>query len=239
MSIFENAGEIVKREMVLFFIIDQSGSMSGKKIGAVNTAVREVIPELRGIGGADVNIKIAVLLFSSGCHWMYQTPIDVNDFQWNTVETHGLTDMGAAFLALREKMSKKEFLSAPSGSVAPAIFLMSDGQPTDDYARPLEELMQNKWFTHAIRIAVAIGEDADKDMLAQFTGNPEAVVTAHSPEALRQLIRFISITSSQVGSGSGSAGGEIIKKQDAVVDGLQNFVNTNDALNQNAPDDFE
>ena len=32
--------------MVLFFIIDQSGSMEGSKIGSLNTAMEEVIPEI-------------------------------------------------------------------------------------------------------------------------------------------------------------------------------------------------
>lgn len=41
-NIFDNVGAIVKREMVLFFVIDTSGSMYGTKIGAVNTAIREV-----------------------------------------------------------------------------------------------------------------------------------------------------------------------------------------------------
>ena len=47
-NMFENIEGIIKREMVLFFIIDKSGSMAGTKIGAVNTAIREVIPELKG-----------------------------------------------------------------------------------------------------------------------------------------------------------------------------------------------
>jgi uncharacterized protein YegL len=239
MSIFEQVGEISKREMVIFFLIDQSGSMNGTKMGAVNTAIREVIPELRGIGGADVRLKIAVLLFSGGCHWMFDAPVDVDTFQWNTIEAGGVTDMGAAFTALREKMSKNEFLTTASGSVAPALFLMSDGLPGDDWRGPLEELKRNRWFSHSIRIAVAIGEDADPEMLAQFTGNPEAVVTAHTPEALRKLIRFISITSSQVGSTSGLIGGEVQKKQDMIASGLQNFVNNDAALKQSASDDWD
>ena len=56
----EVAIEPTKKELVIFFIIDKSGSMSGTKIGAVNTAIREVLPVLRGIGGSDANITIAV-----------------------------------------------------------------------------------------------------------------------------------------------------------------------------------
>lgn len=33
--------------MPIFFLIDTSGSMEGKKIGAVNSAIEELIPDLR------------------------------------------------------------------------------------------------------------------------------------------------------------------------------------------------
>ena len=47
MGMFDDIEGIVKRQMVLFFVVDTSGSMQGTKIGAVNTAIREVLPELK------------------------------------------------------------------------------------------------------------------------------------------------------------------------------------------------
>ena len=64
------------------------------------------------------------------------------------------------------------------------FFLLSDGEPTDNYKHGLEKLKQNNWFKKAIKVAVAIGEDANKAVLAEFTGNKEAVLTVHTPEAL-------------------------------------------------------
>ena len=43
---FESIEGIKKRTAIVFFIIDQSGSMSGKKIGSVNHAMGESIPEM-------------------------------------------------------------------------------------------------------------------------------------------------------------------------------------------------
>lgn len=184
MGLFNDVEGIVKRQMVLFFVIDTSGSMQGSKIGAVNTAIREVLPELKDAGGSDVDLKVACLTFSSGCQWMYPTPIASESFQWNQVEADGVTDLGEACRELSKKLSKNEFLKAPSGSVAPAIFLMSDGEPTDDFESGLAQLKQNNWFKYAIKVAVAIGDDANKDVLAKFTGNIEAVVTVHTPQRL-------------------------------------------------------
>ena len=199
---------IPRRTMVLLFIVDTSGSMSGDKIGAVNEAIREVIPEIKLISedNADAQIKIAVLDFSSGARWLYEKPIESEKFVWNNLDTNGVTDMGVAFKMLNEKLSRTQFMADAVGSYAPAIFMMSDGGPTDDYKKELEELRKNKWFKVAIKVAVAIGNDANIDVLKEFTGNEECVLKVRSPQALRQMIMFASITASQIGSKSSGVG---------------------------------
>ena len=203
-----DAVSIPRRTMVLFFLVDTSGSMSGDKIGAVNEAIREVIPEINDISSenADAQIKIAVLDFSSGAHWIYDKPVEADQFVWNNLEVGGLTDMGVAFKMLNEKLSRTEFMSDITGSYAPAIFMMSDGAPTDDYKKELEELRKNKWFKVGIKVAVAIGDDANTDILKEFTGNEECVVKVRTPESLRKMIRFASVTDSQIGSKSSGVG---------------------------------
>ena len=224
MGMFDDIDGIVKRQMVLFFVVDTSGSMQGTKIGAVNTAIREVLPELKDAGGADIDLKVACLTFSSGCQWMYSTPIASDSFQWTTVDADGVTDLGAACRELNDKLSKNGFLKAPSGSVAPVIFLLSDGEPTDDFESGINLLQQNNWFKHGIKVAVAIGDDANKDVLAKFTGNIEAVITVHTPEALRKWIRKVSITSSQIGSRSQPiSDGQLPSKQDTMIDEIKDI----------------
>lgn len=224
MGMFDDIDGIVKRQMVLFFVVDTSGSMQGTKIGAVNTAIREVLPELKDAGGADIDLKVACLTFSSGCQWMYPTPIASDSFQWTTVDADGVTDLGAACRELNDKLSKNGFLKAPSGSVAPVIFLLSDGEPTDDFKSGINLLQQNNWFKHGIKVAVAIGDDANKDVLAKFTGNIEAVITVHTPEALRKWIRKVSITSSQIGSRSQPVSdGQLPSKQDTMIDEIKDI----------------
>jgi len=199
--------EIARRQMSLFFIVDTSGSMDGEKIAAVNTAIREVLPEIAEISSenADAQIKVACLQFANDVQWLFR-PTDVEGMTWNDLRAEGMTSMGTAFNELNAKLSRKEFLDSPTGNFAPVLFLMSDGQPTDEYHKALDSLRENRWFQVAIRVAIAIGDDADKNILTEFTGNPELVLTAHTPEALKQMIRFVSVTSSKIGSRSSGIG---------------------------------
>lgn len=112
-------------------------------------------------------------------------------------------------------------MQAASGSFAPAIILLSDGGPTDDFQSGLNKLKSNNWFKAAIKIAIAIGDDADKDVLKDFTGSIEAVFTVHNIDALKQVIRVVAVTSSQIGSKSSTAG-ETSKQEQVIKDVTEN-----------------
>lgn len=207
MGLLDNES-IPRRKMTLFFVIDTSGSMQGSKIGSVNDAIENVLPMIGEISdeNPDAEINVAALEFSTGTHWLYDEPKEAKEFIWQKVEADGLTSLGEACEELNKKLSRNGgFMSSPSGCFAPAIILLSDGGPTDNFEGGLKSLQGNSWYKNAIKIAIAIGVDADKDVLKLFTGSSEAVITVHNIDALKKMIRIIAITSSQIGSKSTSA----------------------------------
>ena len=207
-SFLGNAESIPKRVMPIFFLIDTSGSMEGKKIGAVNSAIEELIPDLRHLSEsqADSEIKLSVLKFSTGCEWVTPALMSLDAFDdWEPLDANGLTDLGAAFLELNDKLSKNGFMdrgAASSGFYAPVILLLSDGEPTDDYLTALKKLQQNKWYQAALKIAIAIGEDANREVLKKAIRNVELLFTVNDIGSLKKIIRFIAVTSSQIASTS-------------------------------------
>ena len=219
MGLLDNES-IPRRKMILFFMIDTSGSMYGSKIGSVNDAIENVLPMIGEISdeNPDAEINVAVLEFSTETRWLYDEPKEAKDFIWQKVEADGLTSLGEACEELNKKLSRTGgFMptSTGSGYFAPAIILLSDGGPIDNFDAGLKTLQGNQWFKNAIKIAIAIGDDADKDVLKQFTGSSEAVITVHNIDALKKMIRVIAITSSQIGSKSTSAVDS--SKQDQVI----------------------
>lgn len=220
MGLLDNES-IPRRKMILFFVIDTSGSMLGSKIGSVNDAIENVLPMIGEISdeNPDAEINVAALEFSTGTRWLYDEPKDAKEFIWQKVEADGLTSLGEACIELNKKLSRSGgFMptSTGSGYYAPAIILLSDGGPTDNFEGGLKVLQGNSWYKSAIKVAIAIGDDADKNVLKQFTGSSEAVITVHNIDALKAMIRIIAITSSQIGSKSSTATDST--KQDQVVD---------------------
>jgi uncharacterized protein YegL len=73
------------------------------------------------------------------------------------------------------------------------LALVSDGQPTDEWRAGLKALDATPWGKRAVRVAIAIGDDADRAVLKEFLANPELEpLDANSPKALAAAIRWAS-----------------------------------------------
>ena len=198
--------ELPRKMCPVIFLLDTSGSMSGAPIGAVNRAIENVMPELISMNdaNADNEIKVAVMTFDYDAKWVIGetellSPEDVQS-SWRDLDANGYTSMGEAFRALNEKLSvSRGFMQRASGSVAPVLFLLSDGEPTDDYKAGLQLLQQNNWYKIAVRVAVGYGE-ANDEILREFTGNEGTVLHSNDPNELKNTIRFVAVTSSRVAS---------------------------------------
>jgi len=196
-----------RRVCPVIFLLDTSGSMGGKPIGAVNAAIEGILPELVSMNknNADTEIAVAILTFDSATKWVTGADglVDPEKFSWASLDASGVTSMGAAFKDLNNALSKSHgFMKSASGSVAPVLFLLSDGEPTDTdvYAENLQKLQNNNWYKVAVRVAVGYGDSNDA-ILEEFTKNRETVLHTNDPNDLRKLIKFVAITSSMIASG--------------------------------------
>ena len=208
-EIFELGEGIARQELNLIFVIDNSGSMSGEKIGAVNNAIRDVMaimPEIQD-DTSDAVIKINALVFSDKAKWLYESPQSIDKFLWKDISTEGGTNLSHAYDCLSDYLCKqsKGGKMPDLGGLAPIIILMTDGMPTSyDWEKHLIDLKKKGWFKISLKYALSIGIDSEEamDVLVKFTGNPETVLKVYTAEALRQVIKVIAVTASKIKSQS-------------------------------------
>lgn len=186
-------GELASRPLHFIWICDASGSMADDgKIQALNNAIREAIPHMRDVADSNPNAEVLVraISFSSGASWHLSQPTAVHEFKWEDLSADGVTDMGLALETLAEQL---KIPPMSERALPPVLVLVSDGQPTDNFERGLQTLMEQPWGKKAVRIAIAIGSDADYDVLQKFIGHNEIKpLQANTPEALVKYIKWVS-----------------------------------------------
>lgn len=186
-------GELASRPLHFFWICDCSGSMqSDGKIQSLNNAIKEAIPHMQKAADENPNaqVLVRVLKFSDGAQWHVAEPTPVADFRWSDLKADGMTDMGRALTVLAEQLRIPPMTDR---ALPPVLVLISDGQPTDDFEAGRKILMDVPWAKRAVRIGIAIGNDADHDTLRKFIANPEIQpLQANNAETLVNYIRWAS-----------------------------------------------
>jgi uncharacterized protein YegL len=164
--------------------------MMGDKIGALNAAIRETIPAMRSAADENPNAEVLVraIKFCTGAQWHVSQPTPVDQFAWTDLAPSGWTDMGKAL-----SLAASELARLPERGLPPVLVLISDGDPTDDFNAGLNDLMATPWGKKAVRIAIAVGQQTNIEVLQKFIGNPEIQpLQADSPEALIGHIKWAS-----------------------------------------------
>ncbi len=186
-------GELATRPLHFIWVADSSGSMATDgKIQALNTAIREAIPHMQKVADENPNAQVLVraIQFASGAQWHISQPTPVDDFKWSDLSAQGETDMGKALSMVADQLKIPPMTDR---ALPPVLVLVSDGQPTDDFNKGLRDLMEQPWGKKAVRIAIAIGTDADHDVLQKFIGHSELKpLQANNPEALVKYIKWVS-----------------------------------------------
>jgi uncharacterized protein YegL len=184
------------RPLPVIVAVDRSGSMSTDgKIDALNIALKDFIDSVKDEDSAKAEIQIALFSFGAGgatCD-LQLTPID--NATPKTYTTNGNTPMGQAFKMMKDLIEDRDII--PSRSYKPTIVLLTDGQPNDEWTSPMYELINDGRSAKAFRIAMAIGDDADKDMLSKFVSSPEYLITGESARDIRKFFRFVTMSVTQ------------------------------------------
>lgn len=220
-----------RKTMTLFWIVDTSGSMSGQKIQAVEVALENIKSALADISkkNDDAEIKIALLTFDDKSSWI--TPVPMSPETISTKFQLGCsTMMGSAYKALEKKLSRNEFMKSVTSQVKPVMILLTDGCPTDNTDAGLKELRANNWFTSAMRFGVAIGDDADENEIAKFTGSKETVFKVINPAILTSLLTNLSTISSKFASKNGTR--EVNSADDPLKQAQSVVQNTKEAVKE-------
>jgi uncharacterized protein YegL len=190
-------GQIARRDMHFFWLLDGSTSMAGEKIAALNYAIANAIPGMRDVARANPQARLLVraLRFADDVEWLIEEPTPIAELTWDReIKAGGETAMGQAILAVVDKLDQ---LSVHGRFFPPAIILVTDGHSTERkgvVADALLRLKENHAGKVSQRFAVAIGADADKELLKAFIGNDAIpVLEANDERSLDKLINVVSV----------------------------------------------
>lgn len=204
-------GNIAKRRLDFFWLVDCSGSMSGRKIATLNQAIKEVIPEIQHVlvQHEQVKMMMRAIKFSDNASWhVGPEAVAIEDFVWPELSAGGLTATAEAIDKLSEELDIEKMSRR---GLPPVCILLSDGfctDPENAYENAIKKLDSLPWGKKAVRLVIAIGDenDYDEDALLKFVNQKEIeVLKADTPGKLIGFIKWATVTATISSSQSKSS----------------------------------
>jgi uncharacterized protein YegL len=177
------------RRLPVYLVLDTSGSMSGEPIEAVRNGVQTLVAALRQDPQALESAYISVITFDSSARQVVPLT-ELAQFQMPDIQASGTTAMGEALQLLATRRAQEVVKSTPEkkGDWKPLVFLLTDGQPTDDLQGGLAAFNQQKW---GIVVPCAVGTGADTSALKLVSESVVALDTADS-NSLKSFFKWVS-----------------------------------------------
>jgi len=191
-------GPSYSRRLPIFLLLDTSESMIGEPLDAVNAGLQQLCTDLKNDVMAIETAWVSVITFDSRAR--QPVPLtEILNFNAPTLSVGPGTSMGAAFDLLAQSIKKdvRKNTATQKGDWKPIVFLLTDGQPTDDWQAALQRLKKETTSTTVNIIAVGCGDDVDLDMLKAVTPSV-LVMKSASPGAFKAFFRWVSASVSSV-----------------------------------------
>lgn len=181
------------RPLPVVLLVDTSGSMRAEgKIEALNAGLAELVETLRQEDDGTGAIHVAVIAIGGDAAELTVPLTPVEELTLPPLQASGRTPMGGAFDLATSLVEDREAI--PSRSYRPTIALLSDGIATDDWEGPLKRLLGSERASKAVRIALAIGADADRSCLLRFVDKPDHLRRIDEADRIRDFLQFVSMS---------------------------------------------
>ena len=189
------------RRLPIYLLLDTSGSMSGEPITAVQNGVQMVVSALQNDPQALESAYISIITFESEVKQVLPLT-ELSQFNPPQLNAGGMTSMGAALKLVSSCADNEVIKNTPDtkGDWKPMVFIMTDGEPNDDFDAGLAIFKTHKW---GMVVACAAGGDANEKLLQRITENVVKLSTADA-ESIKAFFKWVSqsitINSKSVGA---------------------------------------
>lgn len=177
------------RKLPVYLLLDTSGSMYGEPIEAVKNGMQVLVSTLRQDPYALETAYLSVITFNSTAQQV-STLTELSSFQQPDLDANGCTALGEALSLLAQKVDQEvtKTTAEVKGDWKPLVFIMTDGEPTDDLNKGLAEFKKRKF---GMVVACAAGQGANIDTLKKITESVVQLDTADSA-TIKSFFKWVS-----------------------------------------------
>lgn len=200
-SVFNQIAEVLKlqknadktcnykrMQVPIVFIVDSSDSMCGSKVGSLNDSMENLISLFSMKDQEDPYALgyITCLAYGDKAYWLDNASYKTSEFIWKGISGEGKCNVTKAF-----ELLKKDFKNLfEKKHYDPILILISASKSIDNFEHIIQELSDYYEYEYAIRIGIAIGNDADYELLKKFASSEDNIVSVSNIDSLKKIVGY-------------------------------------------------
>jgi uncharacterized protein YegL len=195
------------KALPVILMLDVSGSMAGPPIQILNNSVRKMLESFSKDKSASAEIQVSIVTFGGNAELKLPLTNAATVSLTTDMVASGGTPLGSAISIVSKMVEDRDII--PSSAYRPAIVLVSDGVPTDNWETKFDEFLKgartSKCHRMALGINVTEGDEAH-EMLSDFVSEGENVFLGDADK----IVRFFKYVAMSVGTRTKSNNANLI-----------------------------
>src|SRR5262249_34490743 len=128
------------RRLPVYLLLDCSGSMAGEPIAALEMGLKALLADLRNDPQGVETVWLSVIPFASSAEQVVPLT-ELGAFRPPELSAEGTTALGEALDLLARRLAAEVRTAGPDrkGDWKPLVFVLTDGEPTDEWEQSAEE----------------------------------------------------------------------------------------------------
>ena len=197
MNIVMNPGEVRRTGRTGFVDGNQVEYVEGgiTRISVLNEAVKKMLHTLAKYERDATEFLVGIVTFGADTRLIL--PLSpAGDVRFSDLQADGETPLAKALEITKGIIEDKT--QVPSRSYRPLIVLVSDGKPDAGWENAFNDFIKIGRSAKSDRMALAISQEANRDMLAKFVeGTGHSVFEADTAEKITEFFKFVTMTTVQ------------------------------------------
>jgi uncharacterized protein YegL len=201
------------RRLPVYLLLDTSGSMAGDPIRDVRLGLELFKKEVGNDPFAEETVHVGIITFGGEADFVTKGLIPITKFrdEFNTesLEANGQTPLGQALWLLVESIDKD--VKAPikggqKGDWKPLIFILTDGEPTDEWRQPREAVLNRQKKKVINVVTVGCGPRINQNNLKEISVGATFNM-GNDSESFKSFFKWVSQSTSTVARSVSKPGG--------------------------------
>ena len=165
------------------------------RISVLNDSVRKMLKTLAKYERDNTEFLVAIITFGEDVR-LVLPPSPAADVRFTDLNANGNTPLGNALAIAKNLIEDRAQI--PSRAYCPLVILVSDGLPDAGWETAFDRFIHNGRSAKCDRMALAIGKEADRNMLGKFVeGTGHSVAEADTAEEITKFFKFVTMSKIQ------------------------------------------